>query len=332
MRITKYLIIAVVMLVMGYPLQSRADSFLSISSPVSGQSFKQGDQLNIIWKVSGLTNPIVDVSIHRYDNGSTSSAFSYQAFSNGHMGPNQTEGSWGTTITNDFLPSSTYKVQISYRDSAVLPSTVWSDFFSITSTSGRAATHSAGTNIKTPDGTIYLIDRNSQRRPYTSAGAFLSYKFNNWANVMTANSNDLALPIGVFIPPRDGSIICSDRGSSKGTCYLITEGWKTGFTSQQQFEQAGFSFKNALYGDVSFMGEKSNITSGTAAHLPGTLVSDGKTIYFVGREMLMGFPSAATLFQWGYDFSDAVPMNATDYTAPRSGIISEYLLGQLSPL
>src|SRR5690349_2329769 len=73
----------------------------------------------------------------------------------------------------------------------------------------NAAVHTAGTNVVS-QGTIFMITDDGQRRPYTSAGAFLSYGFNSWSTVQQATSEDLALPIGSFIPPRDGKIICSD--------------------------------------------------------------------------------------------------------------------------
>jgi hypothetical protein len=82
-----------------------------------------------------------------------------------------------------------------------------------------AATHSAGTNIKGADGTIYLVTTDGYKRPYTSAGAFLSYGLNSFAKTQNESTEDSSLKNGWFIPPQDGKIICSDRGADKGTCY-----------------------------------------------------------------------------------------------------------------
>src|SRR5579864_633724 len=98
-----------------------------------------------------------------------------------------------------------------------------------------AAAHSAGVNVKSSDGTIYFITTDGQRRPYTSAGAFLSYGLNSFGNVAVASAEDLSLPVGSFIPPQDGKIICSDRGGDKGTCYLISQSAKVGFPSAAIF-------------------------------------------------------------------------------------------------
>ena len=84
-----------------------------------------------------------------------------------------------------------------------------------------AAAHSVGANVKFLDGTVYALMKDDTRRPFTSAAAFLSYSYNNWETVVPSNQDDLDIPIGDYIPPRDGSIICSDRGEDKSTCYFI---------------------------------------------------------------------------------------------------------------
>src|SRR5450631_2288673 len=100
----------------------------------------------------------------------------------------------------------------------------------------HAAAHAAGANVSSSDGTVWMIMPDGTRRAYTSAGAFLSYGFNSWSQVVPASADDLALPAGSsFIPPQDGSIICSDRGSDKGTCYEVSGGMKFGFTSAAVF-------------------------------------------------------------------------------------------------
>ena len=319
---------------MSFPAVAAADTYFTITAPIKGQDFPIGDNLTFFWELKpGLTNPQANYSIHRFENGTSIIVESDSLFSAGQNTSGELSGNIFLAISEKYTPSDYYKIDISYTDSAGHSGTVWSDYFSIVNASDYKpqSVHAAGTHIKTSDGTVYLIDNYGKRRPYTSAGAFLSYKSNSWANVAEANVKDLALPIGEFIPPRDGTIMCDDRVRI-GTCYLITEGWKIGFVTAQHFEQLGFSFKKALYGDVSFMGEKRNIESGVDAHLPGTIVSDGKTFYFVGKSSLLGIPSPAVLNAWGYTFEDAVPMNTADYAKSRSGILPNHQAGQISPL
>lgn len=195
----------------------------------------------------------------------------------------------------------------------------------------KATAHGDGSVVSDSTGTVYFI-QSGMRRPFTSAGAFLSYGFLSWSQVSAANSDDLALPVGSFIPPQDGKIICSDRGADKGTCYLITGGMKAGFTSASVFTGLGFSFSRATYGDVSWMSSTSNIDSTTQAHRPGVLVNNNGTVQLVGTSSLLGIPDIATFNSWGDSFSDVVKANAADQAIPQSGVMATRVAGQLSPV
>lgn len=198
------------------------------------------------------------------------------------------------------------------------------------SQSAFAAAHPAGANIIS-GGTVYMITADGQRRPYTSAGAFLSYGFNNWVGVQQANSDDLSLPVGSFIPPRDGKIICSDRGTDKGTCYLITNGKKAGFVSAQVFQELGFSFSNTTMGDVSFMENDNDISDSSQSHKPGTLINKNGTIYLILPTGLSGVPSTDVLKSWGYSLSDAVTANISDSQLLQTYVMSTRQGAELMP-
>ncbi len=195
-----------------------------------------------------------------------------------------------------------------------------------------AAVHSQGQNVLGTDGTIYFITSDSQKRPYTSAGAFLSYGLNSFSGTLSASVEDMALPTGPFIPPQDGKIICSDRGSDKGTCYLISQGARIGFPSAEIFLGQGFSFKNASVGDVSFLTYPSNIQSTSDAHSPGVLINNNGTIYFVGKDGLIGVPSVDTFKSWGYSFADVVSANSADKQKTINGVMATKIADQLSPI
>jgi hypothetical protein len=196
----------------------------------------------------------------------------------------------------------------------------------------KAAPHAAGTNVNY-QGTIWMVMPDGTRRAYTSAGAFLSYGFNSFANVVEANSDDLALPAGAFIPPQDGKVICSDRGADKGTCYVISGAMKYGFTSAAVFTGLGFSFARAQSGDVSFLTSgATNVDNTTAAHLPGVLVNNGGTVQLRGTSGNLGIPDIATFNTWGYSFADVVPANDADKAMTQSGVMAARTPGQLSPI
>lgn len=194
--------------------------------------------------------------------------------------------------------------------------------------------HAPGSVVKTNDGTVWFITTDGYRRAFTSAGAFLSYGFLSFAQVVAANEGDIALPVGSFIPPQDGKLICSDRDDTvakKGTCYLITAGKRAAFTSASVFTGQGFSFARSTTGDVSFMATTDNINSATAAHRPGVLVNNGGTIQLIGPTSLLGIPSQSVFMSWGYAFADTVPANAADKTMKQAGIMLSRVTGQLSP-
>ncbi len=198
----------------------------------------------------------------------------------------------------------------------------------------QAASSPLGTNIKTSDGTVYTISTENSttvRRPYTSAGAFLSYSFNKWSNVVDATADDLNLMVGSLIPPRDGSIVCSDRGADKGTCYLITEAKKAGFTSEEVFKGLGYSFGFAAYGDVSFLNSTPHINDASEGHRAGNLINKDGTLYLNTPSGLKPVPDKATLESWGYWAEDALPANAKDRDITKTSNLQKRQYGEIAP-
>ncbi len=200
----------------------------------------------------------------------------------------------------------------------------------------QAAAHATGTNVSSSDGTVWMVTSTGTRRAYTSAGAFLSYGFNSWSQVVPASAEDLALPVDSagFIPPQDGTIFCATatKGSDvKGECALISGGMKRSFTSASVFTGLGFSFARAVNGDSSFMSKGANVDNSTMAHLPGVLVNNNGTVQLVGSNGLLGVPDLATFNSWGYSFANVVPANAADKAMTQTGVMVARLAGQLSP-
>lgn len=211
------------------------------------------------------------------------------------------------------------KISISF----ILLLSVVSLFGTKTVLADSATNSDVGTNIITKDGTIYTLTADGKRRPYTSGGAFLSYGFNSFNKTVPAKSGDLSLQIGPFIAPRDGSIVCSDRGDDKGTCYLITEGKKAGFTSETVFKSLGFSFKHSQIGDVSFMENTSTIATSNEAHRPGVLINNDNTLQIIGvGNTLVGVSSMEVLTSWGYNPEIAVWANSYDTAFTQSKVLS----------
>jgi hypothetical protein len=200
------------------------------------------------------------------------------------------------------------------------------------------AAHSIGSVVKTSDGTVWFITTMgggvATRYPFTSAGAFQSYGFLSFGQVVDANASDLALPSGSYVGPRDGSIFCATatKGSDvKGECALITGGMKASFTTSSVFSGQGFSFKNAFYGDSSFLTKTTNIASSTAVHRQGVLVNNKGTVQYVGSTGLDGIPSMDVLTSWGYNLKEVVPANIADKLLTQTGVMTARSAGELEP-
>jgi hypothetical protein len=199
--------------------------------------------------------------------------------------------------------------------------------------------HEMGTNVVDSKGTIWFLGGGDQsagysrsRSPYTSAGAFVSYPFNKWSEVVPANSADMALayvekwsPPGEnqpqypnFIAPQAGEVLCSDRGTDKGTCYLIAYDGagpaKFGFTSEQVFFGLGYSFSRVLVGDLSWMRSGGVLNDPNQDHPIGVPFNYQGTIMM--RNSADGGVSAFTsmniLQSCGYLLSDIVPASQGD--------------------
>lgn len=204
----------------------------------------------------------------------------------------------------------------------------------VNTNSGQA--HAEYTNVAGPDGTVYRIE-GSGRYPYTSAGAFLSYGFNRWADVVPATSGDMALSLpqytpsgssqltAYYIPPRNGSLI-----NDKGTIYLITNGQRIGFASSQAFLGLGYSFANAQQGDTSFMTSLAPINNFEMAHPDGTLINDHGTIYIMKNNYRAGFPSMEAFNSWGLKMNEVVPANNYDQAAQQAGVVTNRMANQMS--
>jgi hypothetical protein len=194
----------------------------------------------------------------------------------------------------------------------------------ITPSASTITTDPVGTNINI-NNTIFMIAPDGTRRPYTSAGAFLSYGFNTWAGVVTASAADIALPVGSFIPPRDGSVI-----NDGGTIYVISNGKRAGIANPSAYLGLGYTWSEAIQGDTSFLNNLPAITSALIAHLSGTLINNNGTIQLVTTNGLEGIPDPATLESWGYSFSEAVSANSADKALSQIGVIPTRQAGQLS--
>lgn len=170
----------------------------------------------------------------------------------------------------------------------------------------------AGTVGSDARGTIFFLAADGTRRPFTSWGAFMSYGFHAGLRVPKLTSAELALPIGAFVPPREGSIMCSDRGADKGTCYVISQSKRRGFVSERVFTALGYSFRRAYSGDVSWLERGPDVATAAAGHTPGAVISVEGAWYYRAADALRSVRTENVLRSWGFVPADVVPAYGAD--------------------
>jgi len=193
-----------------------------------------------------------------------------------------------------------------------------------------AAIHPGGTNVISGQ-QVYLIPEpvagyctvppsfapcsNPTLRAYPSATVFLSYPKNSWANITQANSDDLALPKSELMPFAPGTLV-----NDNGTIYVMADSrrfyadpdsTKHGIPNAATFLSLGYGWSNVIAGDTSFM-TAGEVVSPTGAHLPGTLVNDNGTIYYITQWGKIGITSMDEFNSKGFDLKNVVPANGKD--------------------
>ena len=232
-----------------------------------------------------------------------------------------------TQYTDTVLqPSTPYSYAVSAYDAAGNVSAKSSPVSATTLEVGQTTDIRFGQNILI-DHIVYYLDLSGSKRPYTSAGGFLSFGFNSFSSVLTPNQDEEHLPTGGFVYPMADSLI-----NDHGTVYVITQEKRAGFTKASVFLGLGYKWGNVLEGDTSFMDTLPPIDGTTQAHVAGTLINDHGTVYLLGTTGKLGIPSPDVFNSWGYSFTKVVLANSFDQSIPMSGVMPERANGALSPL
>jgi hypothetical protein len=195
----------------------------------------------------------------------------------------------------------------------------------------KTAPHAVGTNVVDSAGTVYLIAAKNLRRPYSSAGAFLSYGFNSYASVVPANTADLNMPVGSFILPNDGKNYASSSGPDQGVVYLMSNSQKLPYTGANVFTGLGFSFANVTSANLSFVPAGPPLANPAGSHPKGVLINKNGEVFYMGNTGYYGIPDLAIFNSWGFKFSDVVPATAGDSAFQEIGVIKSRQSGELMP-
>jgi hypothetical protein len=110
---------------------------------------------------------------------------------------------------------------------------------------------------------------------------------------------------------KDGTLI------KDGTAiYVIEHGLKRPMVSMDVFNGFGYAAKNIITANTSSTLEGEVLATSEQRHVRGTLVKDGGTVYFMGKDLKYPFPSKSVFYSWGSNFKDVVTANSYDLTVP----------------
>lgn len=173
--------------------------------------------------------------------------------------------------------------------------------------------HPAGSLVLSGGTVWHITDDGTGRHGIESLAKFQSKRY-SFANVVPANSADLALPDMGLLPWGNGVLF-----NDGGTIYQVSGGMKHGFTSAANFTGNGFSFANVVSGNLSAVPAGATISSTTGAHLEGTFVVSGGTVWRITATGRTGVPSPGVFYSWGGAWSEVVPANAADLALANEG-------------
>lgn len=174
--------------------------------------------------------------------------------------------------------------------------------------------HPAGTLVVSA-GTVWRISNDgAARNGIDSLAKFQSHRY-DFADVVPANSADLALADTGLLAWGNGVLF-----SEGGTVYQVSGGMKHGFTSASVFTGNGFDFATVIPASLAGVPVGANIDSTTAAHLEGTFVVSGGTVWMVTATGRKGFDSAGKFYSYGAGFGHAAAANSADLALTNEGL------------
>ena len=137
--------------------------------------------------------------------------------------------------------SSTVFVQLGYSFKD-LPRINLSDYAAGAPISDGAGAHPEGALVVSGQ-TVFWV-RNGVRQGFETLEVFNTYGF-QVTKIVKANSSDLAMPEGLLVKFRDGTVILDD-----GAYYIISDGRKLSFADENSLTSFGYKKGNAVKADV----------------------------------------------------------------------------------
>jgi len=179
----------------------------------------------------------------------------------------------------------------------------------------QTAPNQPGALIRTDDGTVWRITPDGLgRQSFDSAERFHSHRF-DFGQVLPATVGDINLPYLGIIDWGDGVVF-----NDQGTIYVVTGGMKHGFVSEEVYLGQGYTFDQAIPGDLSVLEEGDPIIDAGAKHLDGTFVVDDQgTAWLMTSSGRTGVDSPEVLFSHNVEFDDLITASSADLSVAAEG-------------
>ncbi|MDE2312380.1 MAG: carboxypeptidase regulatory-like domain-containing protein [Patescibacteria group bacterium] len=177
-----------------------------------------------------------------------------------------------------------------------------------------AGTHPNGTLILIGH-TVYLI-ADGELEGFRNSSEFASYGY-NFGQLVAASAADKTLPIASAGTRKAAAGTLAIDASDNKTVYMIGDnGTKRGFVSAQVFKALGYSFTNLPKINLSDYPSGPVISAAGQPHPDGSLVLDGRTIWWVMNGQREGFQSMVVFNTYGFSLKRLVKANSADLALP----------------
>ena len=178
-----------------------------------------------------------------------------------------------------------------------------------------------------PNGTLVLIGKtvyliaNGELEGFRDPNEYKSYGY-TFGQAVAANAVDKTLPVTAAAAKAAAGTLALDSGDNR-TVYMIgAGGTKSGFASAAVFKALGYSFAGLLKINLADYPLGPVIDSASQAHPDGSLVLDGKTIWWIKGGQRLGFASMAVFNTYGFSLSRVVKADAADLALPAGSLVN----------
>jgi hypothetical protein len=180
-------------------------------------------------------------------------------------------------------------------------------------TTSLGPVHPNGTVILGSDNRTVFVIEGGMKRGFATPEEYNSQGF-VFAEIVKANVSDLALSDGSIMTFSDGTLVLDNTDGR--TVYIIFNGTKRGFTSEEVFLGLNYSFAKAVRGNLNQYATGNPIGSATEPHPEGTLIKDGTSLFKIVNGGRQTVPNMKVFDSWHWKLENLLVVNDADKALP----------------